>query len=310
MLEKGLLDLKFPKELENPFALAIFELGLKHSSPKVLIPLLPTSNIELSTEHIKSHLQKYRIHNKRSREEFEIFYRTHLLEPFHQWEKTRGWEMIPGMKPQQQQQQAIEQQQQPLHTVSSSGSLSSSTREFNQNLLQQQNSYTISLSPTEQNDEETEDDQEIRGKEIGKSHDNDREREEGVVSLTHFSNSFTPQNKLESAFSSPLQVNNSNNNNDTINIKSEKFQVKDEFNHHNLMDLPDQQYKENTNQFHQYDEEAYLIEEQRRKIRRLQSLKDKLYGTIHQLEEIKSVGKMAADDCSRFSKNLHSMINL
>ncbi|CAN0103586.1 unnamed protein product, partial [Laminaria digitata] len=49
------------------FAAAIFELGLKHSSPKVLMKLMPPKAERLTTEHIKSRLQKYRLHAHRSK---------------------------------------------------------------------------------------------------------------------------------------------------------------------------------------------------------------------------------------------------
>jgi len=44
----------------------------------------------LTTEHIKSHLQKYRVHKARSRDEFREFFQAHLLEPYRAWEKDRG----------------------------------------------------------------------------------------------------------------------------------------------------------------------------------------------------------------------------
>lgn len=71
----------FEQQFEAAFATAIFELGLKHSSPKVLIPLMPTVT-ELNTEHIKSHLQKYRIHHQRNKNEFIEFYDQVLKEKF------------------------------------------------------------------------------------------------------------------------------------------------------------------------------------------------------------------------------------
>jgi SHAQKYF class myb-like DNA-binding protein len=78
---------QFPKELEAAFATAIFELGLKHSSPKLIMPLMPACTA-LSTEHIKSHLQKYRIHHNRSKDEFLSFYKDFIGDPFHDWETT------------------------------------------------------------------------------------------------------------------------------------------------------------------------------------------------------------------------------
>jgi SHAQKYF class myb-like DNA-binding protein len=90
-VDHRLFDVVFPREYEHEFAAAIFELGLKHSSPKVLMPLMPQDS-SLNTEHIKSHLQKYRIHKPRSREEFQKFYDTYLKDSFRTWELRRGWE--------------------------------------------------------------------------------------------------------------------------------------------------------------------------------------------------------------------------
>lgn len=90
-VEQRLFDFTLPKEWEAEFASAIFELGLTYSSPKVIIPLMPTV-AGLNTEHIKSHLQKYRIHKPRSKEEFLAFYERYLKDSFSAWEKKRGWE--------------------------------------------------------------------------------------------------------------------------------------------------------------------------------------------------------------------------
>lgn len=80
-----------PEELKAVLASAIFEIGLKNASPKILMPLMP-SDTTLSTEHIKSHLQKYRIHYQRSKDEFESFYETHFKKQFAEWESRRGWQ--------------------------------------------------------------------------------------------------------------------------------------------------------------------------------------------------------------------------
>jgi hypothetical protein len=47
---------------------------------------------ELNTEHIKSHLQKYRIHRQRSKDEFAEFFEQHIRESFQKWESNRGWD--------------------------------------------------------------------------------------------------------------------------------------------------------------------------------------------------------------------------
>jgi len=66
---------------EQEFAVAVFEIGLRQSSPKVLKSLMmPTEG--LTTEHIKSHLQKYRLHYERSKDEFLGHYQKYLrLDP-------------------------------------------------------------------------------------------------------------------------------------------------------------------------------------------------------------------------------------
>jgi SHAQKYF class myb-like DNA-binding protein len=48
---------------------ALFDHGLKTASPRLLLDLMPSPG-ELTTEHVKSHLQKYRLHRDKSREDF------------------------------------------------------------------------------------------------------------------------------------------------------------------------------------------------------------------------------------------------
>jgi hypothetical protein len=81
----------FPKEFEPEFSTAVFELGLKHSSPKVLMSLMPMFT-NLHSEHLKSHLQKYRIHHERSKDEFLAFYNEFMKDDFLAWEQRKGWE--------------------------------------------------------------------------------------------------------------------------------------------------------------------------------------------------------------------------
>ena len=75
---------------EREIAMAIFEIGLRHSSPKVIKALLggPSggddasaydASDEVTTEHIKSHLQKYRQHHAKNKEGFLGHYAKHLL---------------------------------------------------------------------------------------------------------------------------------------------------------------------------------------------------------------------------------------
>ena len=75
------------RRAERAVAGAVFELGLRQCSPKVIKGLLargaaagsPTA--ELTTEHIKSHLQKYRQHHDRSRQPFRDHFERCLRAP-------------------------------------------------------------------------------------------------------------------------------------------------------------------------------------------------------------------------------------
>jgi hypothetical protein len=58
--------------VESLLASIIFETGLKNSSPKSLMSLIDPCP-ELNTEHIKSHLQKYRIHGDRFASALKLF---------------------------------------------------------------------------------------------------------------------------------------------------------------------------------------------------------------------------------------------
>jgi hypothetical protein len=75
-------------EEESSIAVAIFEIGLKNSSPKILMPLMPHDS-SLNTEHVKSHLQKYRIHRQRSRDEFHDFYHDFIKDDYYKWLRNR-----------------------------------------------------------------------------------------------------------------------------------------------------------------------------------------------------------------------------
>lgn len=90
-VDENLVDLQFPSQYEPDFVCAIFELGLKHSSPKVIMSVMQ-KHPHLNTEHIKSHLQKYRIHHERSKEEFLLFYNSYMRDAFHDWHLKRGWD--------------------------------------------------------------------------------------------------------------------------------------------------------------------------------------------------------------------------
>jgi len=59
----------WPDELHRDFVAAIFDVGLKHSSPSSILEHMPKNEL-ITTERIKSHLQKYRLHRLKSKKEF------------------------------------------------------------------------------------------------------------------------------------------------------------------------------------------------------------------------------------------------
>eukprot|EP01041_Mallomonas_annulata_P004025 gene4025-8015_t len=75
-------NLVFPKDMERDFIIAIFELGLKNSSPKLLMRLMPELE-SMTLNNIKSHLQKCRVNKERSKEEFLQVYDSHINEGFN-----------------------------------------------------------------------------------------------------------------------------------------------------------------------------------------------------------------------------------
>jgi len=60
--------------LHRKFMATIFDIGLRSAKPKLLLELLKPCPDELTTEHIKSHLQKYRANSKKTREMFYAQY--------------------------------------------------------------------------------------------------------------------------------------------------------------------------------------------------------------------------------------------
>jgi SHAQKYF class myb-like DNA-binding protein len=56
--------------LHQLFVAAIFDLGLQSATPKSLISLMNPRPDDITTDHIKSHLQKFRINLKISRDMF------------------------------------------------------------------------------------------------------------------------------------------------------------------------------------------------------------------------------------------------
>mmetsp|Transcript_33017 Transcript_33017/g.79836 ORF Transcript_33017/g.79836 Transcript_33017/m.79836 type:complete len:591 (-) Transcript_33017:99-1871(-) len=67
----------WPDDLHRDFVSAIFDVGLKHSSPSTIIEHMP-KNPDITTERIKSHLQKYRLHRQKSKQEFMTSYEASL----------------------------------------------------------------------------------------------------------------------------------------------------------------------------------------------------------------------------------------
>ncbi|CAJ1891567.1 unnamed protein product [Cylindrotheca closterium] len=67
----------WPDDLHRDFVSAIFDVGLKHSSPSTIMEHMP-KNPDITTERIKSHLQKYRLHRQKSKEDFMSSYEASL----------------------------------------------------------------------------------------------------------------------------------------------------------------------------------------------------------------------------------------
>jgi len=67
----------WPEDLHRDFVSAIFDVGLKHSSPSAILEHMPKHE-HITTERIKSHLQKYRLHRVKSKKEFISSYEASL----------------------------------------------------------------------------------------------------------------------------------------------------------------------------------------------------------------------------------------
>jgi len=63
----------WPDDLHRDFVSAIFDVGLKHSSPSALLEFMPKHE-QITSERIKSHLQKYRLNRSKSKKEFMTCY--------------------------------------------------------------------------------------------------------------------------------------------------------------------------------------------------------------------------------------------
>jgi SHAQKYF class myb-like DNA-binding protein len=67
----------WPEELHRDFVSAVFDVGLKHASPSIVLEQMP-SHEHVTTERIKSHLQKYRLHRQKSKKDFMSSYSSAL----------------------------------------------------------------------------------------------------------------------------------------------------------------------------------------------------------------------------------------
>ena len=63
----------WPEDLHRDFVSAIFDVGLKHSSPSTILEHMPKHD-QITSERVKSHLQKYRLHRIKSKKEFMSAY--------------------------------------------------------------------------------------------------------------------------------------------------------------------------------------------------------------------------------------------
>lgn len=66
--------------LHRRFVGAIFDFGTRHATPKALFQLMQPAPSHMTSDHIKSHLQKYRANYGRSRDAFLLEYERALRE--------------------------------------------------------------------------------------------------------------------------------------------------------------------------------------------------------------------------------------
>jgi SHAQKYF class myb-like DNA-binding protein len=67
----------WPDDLHRDFVAAIFDVGLKHASPSAILEYMPEHE-QITSERVKSHLQKYRLHRSKSKQEFMSSYEASL----------------------------------------------------------------------------------------------------------------------------------------------------------------------------------------------------------------------------------------
>lgn len=58
-------------QLHQDFVSAVFEVGLRHATPSAIIELM-IPNLDMTSERVKSHLQRYRLNIVKSRNEFKL----------------------------------------------------------------------------------------------------------------------------------------------------------------------------------------------------------------------------------------------
>jgi len=72
----------WPEALHRDFVAAVFDVGLKNATPKAIMDMIPQSQ-PLTADHVKSHLQKFRVHRDRARQEnlshYELSVRSNRL---------------------------------------------------------------------------------------------------------------------------------------------------------------------------------------------------------------------------------------
>eukprot|EP00594_Rhizosolenia_setigera_P012547 CAMPEP_0178965954 /NCGR_PEP_ID=MMETSP0789-20121207/16630_1 /TAXON_ID=3005 /ORGANISM="Rhizosolenia setigera, Strain CCMP 1694" /LENGTH=821 /DNA_ID=CAMNT_0020651119 /DNA_START=171 /DNA_END=2633 /DNA_ORIENTATION=+ len=69
----------WPDSLHRDFVSAIFDVGLKHSSPSAILEFMAPTSEDITSERVKSHLQKYRLHRAKSKREFMESYDSSLM---------------------------------------------------------------------------------------------------------------------------------------------------------------------------------------------------------------------------------------
>lgn len=71
------------QDIHSMFVSAMYDVGMKHSSPSVILEHMTKKSPAITTERIKSHLQKYRASKQKSKQEF--------MDSYNSWlEKAKG----------------------------------------------------------------------------------------------------------------------------------------------------------------------------------------------------------------------------